>query len=225
MKSRPTATRRLPADQKRQLIFSAARQVIQERGFDGATMEEIARRARVGKGTLYNFFDSKEVLLLSLVVDSFGHFRDLVDAQTEPIRDPWERIVAACRVLMLEVFPQLLQQWSFNYQLWGFVARDADARGRLFGRWRETYREREAQIVQAILDGQAAGRFRRDVDASSLALILLSILDGLLHRAMFDTERVAPGAALAGLLDMIHAVLSAPRSDFQSASIPAESNR
>jgi hypothetical protein len=109
---------------------------------------------------------------------------------------------------MLQVFPELVQQWSFNYQLWGFIARDADARDRLFTHWREMYRAREEDITQSIIDGQASGHFRRDVDAGSVALILLSIFDGLLHRTMFDAERIDPETTLAGLLDMIHTVLA-----------------
>lgn len=208
MPSRRNTARALPPEAKRRLIFSAAREVILARGFDGAKMEEIAARAGVGKGTLYNFFDSKEALFLSLVVESFGHFRDLVDAQADPIEDPWEQLAVAWRVLMLQVFPDLVQQWNFNYQLWGFIARDPDARDRLFTRWREMYREREGHITKSIIDGQASGHFRRDVDAHSLALILLSIFDGLLHRTMFDAERIDPENTLAGLLDMIRAVLS-----------------
>ena len=190
------------------MIFDAARQVILDRGFDGAKMEEIAARAGVGKGTLYNFFDSKEALFLSLVIESFTHFRHLIDAQADAIGDPWEQIAVAWRLLMLQVFPELVQQWTFNYQLWGFIARDAEARDRLFTRWREMYREREEHIRQSIIDGQASGLFRRDVDAHHLALILLSIFDGLLHRAMFDAERIDPQSTLAGLLDLVHKVLA-----------------
>jgi hypothetical protein len=113
---------------------------------------------------------------------------------------------------MLQVFPELVQQWNFNYQLWGFIARDTDARDRLFTSWRHMYREREEHITQSIIDGQAGGHFRTDVDPRSLALILLSIFDGLLHRTMFDAERVDPEATLAGLLDMIHQVLMKPVS-------------
>lgn len=211
MASQHNTARALPPEEKKKVIFEAARQVILHRGFDGAKMEEIAARAGVGKGTLYNFFDSKEALFLSLVIESLADFRDLIDAQMDPIEDPWEQIAGAWRILMLQVFPDLIQQWNFNYQLWGFITRDAEARDRLFARWREMYREREAHITQSIIDGQASGHFRSDVDARSLALILLSIFDGLLHRTMFDAERIDPEATLRGLLDMIRKVLAKPR--------------
>lgn len=44
---------------KRELILAAAQDVFFEKGYHNATSEEIAKRAGVGKGTLYQYFDSK----------------------------------------------------------------------------------------------------------------------------------------------------------------------
>lgn len=44
---------------KRELILAAAQDVFFEKGYHSATSEEIAKRAGVGKGTLYQYFDSK----------------------------------------------------------------------------------------------------------------------------------------------------------------------
>lgn len=47
--------------------MSAARTAIASRGYTGATMEQIAKLARVGKDTLYRRWSSKEALALDLV--------------------------------------------------------------------------------------------------------------------------------------------------------------
>ena len=47
---------------KRRQIIEGAREVFLAQGFDAASMGEIARKARVSKGTLYVYFDSKEQL-------------------------------------------------------------------------------------------------------------------------------------------------------------------
>jgi AcrR family transcriptional regulator len=52
---------------KRQQILDGARRVFLDRGFDGASMNEIARVAGVSKGTLYVYFDSKEALFEELI--------------------------------------------------------------------------------------------------------------------------------------------------------------
>jgi AcrR family transcriptional regulator len=215
---RTVPPRLLAPDEKRTLIFDAAREVIGRCGFDAAKMEDSAARAGVGKGTLYNLFDSKEDLFLSLVLHEFDRVRAIIDAEVDPVQDPWGRVEAAWRTLMLRVFPQLVHEWNLNYQLWGFLARNPTARERLFAKWREMYGEREATVMNAIAEGQANGHFRSDIDPKGLALLILSIFDGLLHRAMFDAEHVEPQATLKAVLDLLHHVLL-PRT---LAAAPAE---
>jgi len=52
---------------KRRQIMDGARAVFLAQGFDAASMNEIARRAGVSKGTLYVYFDSKEALFEAIV--------------------------------------------------------------------------------------------------------------------------------------------------------------
>lgn len=48
-------------------ILDGARRVFLADGFDGASMNDIAREAGVSKGTLYVYFDSKEALFVALI--------------------------------------------------------------------------------------------------------------------------------------------------------------
>jgi AcrR family transcriptional regulator len=52
---------------KRRQILDGARRVFFSDGFDGASMNDIARVAGVSKGTLYVYFDSKETLFEALI--------------------------------------------------------------------------------------------------------------------------------------------------------------
>jgi len=52
---------------KRRQIMDGARQVFLGAGFDGASMNDIARAAGVSKGTLYAYFDSKEHLFEAII--------------------------------------------------------------------------------------------------------------------------------------------------------------
>jgi AcrR family transcriptional regulator len=51
---------------KRQII-AAAREVFSQKGFSEATTAEIAQQAGVSEGTIYNYFESKRDLLVSLI--------------------------------------------------------------------------------------------------------------------------------------------------------------
>jgi len=52
---------------KRKQIMEGARAVFLAAGFDGASMNDVARVAGVSKGTLYVYFDSKEKLFEALI--------------------------------------------------------------------------------------------------------------------------------------------------------------
>ena len=67
----PTTTPE-PESAKRRQILAGARRVFFDRGFDAASMGEIARDAGVSKGTLYVYFDSKEALFAALIEESRG---------------------------------------------------------------------------------------------------------------------------------------------------------
>jgi AcrR family transcriptional regulator len=52
---------------KRHEILIAARTVFAQKGYANATLDEIAEKAEFAKGTLYNYFDSKEQLFDEMV--------------------------------------------------------------------------------------------------------------------------------------------------------------
>lgn len=54
---------------KRDEIVRAARELIAEQGFHGAPMAMIAERAGVGAGTIYRYFENKDVLITELYLE------------------------------------------------------------------------------------------------------------------------------------------------------------
>lgn len=90
-------TRPLRADaaRNRERVIAAARAELAERGFD-AQMEDVARRAGVGVGTVYRHFATKEALVDAALVARFEEALGDV-RQALAIADPWEGVVAAFR--------------------------------------------------------------------------------------------------------------------------------
>lgn len=54
-------------DDKRNMIISVAEQMYAHFGFKRTTMEEIAKKARIGKSTLYYYFKSKEEIFAEMI--------------------------------------------------------------------------------------------------------------------------------------------------------------
>jgi len=55
------------AKQRKQQIFDAAVKVFSQKGFDQSTIPDIAQEAGVAVGTIYNYYQSKHDLLLSII--------------------------------------------------------------------------------------------------------------------------------------------------------------
>lgn len=55
------------SNEKQQEILKAAVDLISEHGFERTTVDEIASRANVGKGTIYLYFENKEKILIAIL--------------------------------------------------------------------------------------------------------------------------------------------------------------
>jgi AcrR family transcriptional regulator len=64
----PAATRRrLPKDERRARILDAAARVFAERGYEAASLDEIAEAAEISKPVIYDHFESKKALHIELL--------------------------------------------------------------------------------------------------------------------------------------------------------------
>jgi AcrR family transcriptional regulator len=88
---------------KQRQIMEGAREVFLAQGFDGASMGEIARKARVSKGTLYVYFDSKEQLF-----EAVAHEACAAQAETVFSLDPLDRDVEAVLTRLGQGFVKFL---------------------------------------------------------------------------------------------------------------------
>jgi len=66
-KSRKDGVRELLAAARRGQILEAAKRVFAERGFRRATTREVARAAGISEGTIYNYFEDKDALLMAIL--------------------------------------------------------------------------------------------------------------------------------------------------------------
>ena len=65
---------------KRDLILAAAREIFGEKGYHSTTSEEIAKRAGVGKGTIYQYFESKHDIFLQMHIQYLQQYSESVSA-------------------------------------------------------------------------------------------------------------------------------------------------
>ncbi|MDK8871264.1 TetR/AcrR family transcriptional regulator [Paracoccus sp. SSJ] len=72
----------------RAALIKAAREIMTEKGAEAATMLEIAERADVGAGTIYNYFRSKDELAIAVLEGLMHDLGVSIQAVTDGFEDP-----------------------------------------------------------------------------------------------------------------------------------------
>ncbi|WP_456476314.1 TetR/AcrR family transcriptional regulator [Oceanithermus sp.] len=157
-----TDARNVPS--KRNVILEATIRVLREHGLSGLKVEEVARQAEVGKGTVYLYFEDKQDLLKALVEYHTHRFYADAAAITEADRPFEERLRD-----LLKRRLAFVEEWR---GLWSAVAREAAPEGQkawLTG----LHRNYQDILERFIASGIASGELRSDLDvpltASTLA--------------------------------------------------------
>lgn len=175
--SAPPGRRERKRQQQLDHLADTAWVLFEAEGFEAVTMERIAAAADVAKGTLYKHFPVKEALL------RHRFHRELREAQAT---QAWAIGKEAPGEARLRRFFALSAEWSERHRryLLPYVQhRLAEPRHPVD----EARRSGLGRIFEALIaDGQAAGRFRRDVGAEVLAVYLEFLYLAALLRWLTD---------------------------------------
>jgi len=143
---------RRDAERNRQRVLKAAAEVFNERGLE-VSLDEIARHAGVGVGTVYRRFRTKEELVEALFMDRLDLVAAIADqAFAEP--DPWSGLVS-----FMERMAEVMAGNLGLRQMLMFATHGRDLTA--------VARERNAPLVERLVErAQAAGQLRGDVEAT-----------------------------------------------------------
>ncbi|MER7451190.1 TetR/AcrR family transcriptional regulator [Nocardia beijingensis] len=97
---------RADAARNRRLLLDAAQQLVREQGVDSLTMDALAKRAGVGKGTVFRRFGSRSGLLLALLDHSERKYQESFIFGPPPLgpgAPPVERLIAFGRARLLDI--------------------------------------------------------------------------------------------------------------------------
>ncbi len=174
LEERP-ARRREASEERRQRILEAARSCFGELGFAGATVGEIARRAGVSNGLLYQFFRNKEhlfeVVLGEIIRDWVRAMvpREADESAGAALEGMLRRSVDFCRAHPL--LPALLRG-ERGLQL-----------SRIQGASRDRVQPHRDLVASILRRGIEAGEFRADLDVASVADVICQLQSDYSGRA------------------------------------------
>jgi AcrR family transcriptional regulator len=192
----PTIPRplRRDAQRNRDLIVAAAREAFAAEGL-GVTVEDIARRAGVGMGTLYRRFPSKDDLIDAVLADAFEQYAEAAEEAVAE-EDAWEGFH-----LFLE---RALALHADNRGLKDLIATSAHGRARA-----DAMRTRvQPALTRLVERAQEQGALRADFTLEDIPLVLWSV-----GRVIEAASTVAPELwrrSLGLMLDGLRANAATP---------------
>jgi TetR/AcrR family fatty acid metabolism transcriptional regulator len=200
MKSTTTAAR----GEKRPLILRAATEVFAEQGFNSVTVAGIADRAGIGKGTVYEYFSSKDELLFAVFEWMNEGIADRIRALVEEggsIHDRLRRLLD----LGAEVTREQVEMQAVALDFWS-ASRGTKSEERYNQACLATYRTYRKLVADVIRDGQTSGEIDPRVDAEAIAVMIVAAMDGLGIQIFFDRD-VDPNKTVDGFARVLLAGL------------------
>ncbi|TYQ14401.1 UNVERIFIED_ORG: TetR family transcriptional regulator [Gordonia westfalica J30] len=147
---------RVDAARNRQLLLAAAEEEFAEHGLS-ASVAQIARRAGVGKGTVFRHFASKEELMVAIVA---GHL-DILIAHAEQLAQADDPLTALLEFLTVAADERQQHDVDFLWAVSDGDIRVVELRNRL-----------HAAIEALVQNAKNAGGIRDDVTAADIFLLM-----------------------------------------------------
>jgi AcrR family transcriptional regulator len=165
----------------RDAILAAGEAVFSERGFGGARMEDIAERAGVSVGTLYNYFDDRDALLEAILEASAHALTARMVNGLPPASEPFAQQVE-------RFFALALQELETRFRLYAALV-DEDPPGRK-GKHRRPplLRALLAAAEKLVAGGVQAGALR-PADAPLYPALLVGMMRGIFMRQLWAEDR------------------------------------
>lgn len=164
------------------LILQVAEEVLMEKGYHETSMDEIAARVGIAKGTVYLHFPSKEDLVVAIFARDMQEFLQAVEAEIENAAASELTVRAKLGAVLHFMYGGL---FSKRAQLLSTMYNNTDLR-RFFHEkgtcMRDIWEQLATRITALLEEGKAAGEF----DASIPTNVMLSAFFSLLSPRSYE---------------------------------------
>jgi AcrR family transcriptional regulator len=167
----------------REELIEAARQIFRSKGYKETNVADVTQRVGIAVGSFYKFFDSKEDLFVEVYGKENAELKERLFAAVDLNDDPITLVTTLVSRNAVEMNANpILREW-YNTRLMARLEGHFQKRG--FGSVREML---DGGVTSAVVQWQAAGRIRTDIDAGLIVAILRAIPYIDLHKREIGPE-------------------------------------
>ena len=182
-------------------ILDAAAKLFASRGYSEANVQELADVLKVGKGTIYRYFPTKEELFLATVDRMMQKLTAAIDASIERVADPLDQVV--------ELFKAYLAFFAEHPEATELLIQERahfkDRKTPTYFAYREANMRRRRDYVRSLI---AEGRFR-DIPVDRIGDVIGDLLYGTMFTNYLAGRDRSPAEQADDLLDVaLYGILS-----------------
>ena len=178
-------------DEKKSMILDAATKIFAEKGYQYATISEVAKEAGISTGLLYSYCKNKLDLLLSVVLLFWENINQTNQEKLTSIRDPFDKLV----VVLHNIEDSLIKDKKALYLI--KVLNEALPHIIMI-KEKELQEKRQSIILEnrklldtideIIIEGQKRGVFDNSLNPGVLRQILCGSIEMLINGLFFQTH-------------------------------------
>jgi TetR/AcrR family transcriptional regulator, fatty acid metabolism regulator protein len=158
---------------KRAMILDAALRTFVKRGYPETKVAEIASEAGVAEGTIYNYFQSREELLLALFDEKWGMIIDEIRKKIRRLDDPNMKLKA--------IFATVVTMFRKNRQLAELFMVDIRQSSIFLNNYTINRIVEFLDLIEELLEeGKKKGLYRKDLDTRVARMIIFGAAQGIL---------------------------------------------
>ncbi len=169
-------------DKKRQEIMHAALILFSDKGFESASMAQVAVKAGIGKGTIYEYFNTKEELFLLALKNWLDGLCETGCKHVAHVSDPLERLRAYLNETMQDLVkdPRSLAIRIGAHQMFATHRKWLNKAGGLQLLLKDVFQSTSDMLLECVDKGVLQPRVKQQ--APMIAINIFAFLDGISMR-------------------------------------------
>ncbi len=172
-------------EEKKAKILEASIRVFSKKGLNNTKISDIAEAAAIGKGTIYEYFKSKDEIFKESFHFHMEKFEDSISRRLFRIQDPLEKLRA-----YFSAWSELFEGDHLDYleivlEFWAEGVRQRDDTSMID--LNKLYAENRDMLDNLLSNCVSKGEIKR-VDTKLIASIMLGALDGILIQWFMDRK-------------------------------------
>ena len=170
---------------KKNRIVQAAALVFAQKGYNGASVADIAVQAGIGKGTVYEYFKSKEDLFFAVFQWFMQKTGAAATVSISVLGGSVTQRLEALNESLMRLWEDIRHIFALSMEFWA-ASSSSQMKERFKQAFRKGYGDFRLIVSSLIREGIRQGEFRADIDAEHIAAALVGTWDALLLQAWFD---------------------------------------